>query len=83
MKNKFTAVINNVKYNAYVISNFSILGDNYCVFAVDNAKDVNTVYCNKIVNDNLIEIESEEERKLVSKVVNTILDAVKGRDVNG
>ena len=31
MKNKFTAVINNVKYNAYVISNFSILGDNYCV----------------------------------------------------
>ena len=81
--NKFTVVIDNNKYDAYVISNFSMLGDNYCMYAVDNGKEDKDVYCDKVIDNTLVKIESSEELQLISKIVKSILDAVKGRNLNG
>ena len=81
-ENKFTAVVDGRKCDAYVISNFSILGDNYCAYTV-GSEGKTDVYCDKVVNNSLIKIESEEEKRLVSKIVNTILKVIEGRDING
>ena len=82
-ESKFTAVIDGVKCDAYVIANFNILGDNYCMYAVDNGKEDKDVYCDKVIDNTLIKIESTEELQLISKVVKSIMDAVKGRNING
>lgn len=77
--NKFTVVIDNNKYDAYVISNFNIFDDYYCVYAIDRGKEKKDVYCDKIINNKLIKIESKEEINLTTMIVNSLLKAVESK----
>ncbi len=78
--NKFYVVEDGNKYEAYVISNFSIYDDKYCVYAVDKGKKDKEVYCDKVFNNSLIKIINPKEIEFTSKIVNTLLDSVKDKE---
>lgn len=66
------------KYKANIITNFEIYQDNYCIYTIPDETTKNyNVYCAKIVGNNLVKIENEEELKLTNKVVTKLINAVK------
>ena len=79
--NKFSVIDGDNKYDAYVISNFSVYDDNYCVYAVDKGNDDKEVYCDRVINNSLIKIINPKEVEFTSKIVNILLSSVKDREV--
>ena len=80
--NKFNVVIDNNKYDAYVISNFNIFDDRYCVYAIDKGKEKKDVYCDKVVNNKLVKIENKEEINLTTMIVNDLIKVVNQKGGN-
>ena len=78
--NKFSVIEDGNKYDAYVISNFSVYDDKYCVYAVDRGKEEKDVYCDKVINNVLVKIENKEEYEFTRKIVNTLLNSVKYKE---
>ena len=65
-------------YQANIVTNFEIYGDNYCIYTIPNETTKNyNVYCAKIVGNNLVKIENEEELKLTNKIVTELINSVK------
>ena len=78
--NKFSVIEDGNKYDAYVISNFSVFDDKYCVYAVDRGNKDKDVYCDKVINNTLVKIVNPKEFEFTSKIVNTLLNSVKYKE---
>lgn len=67
-----------IKYKANIITNFEIYNDNYCIYTIpdETAQNYN-VYCAKIVDNNLVKIENEQEQKLTNKIVTELINSIK------
>jgi len=66
------------KYQATILTNFQIEKNHYCIYTIpsETTKEHN-VYCAKIINNNLINITDEQEKKLTNKIINELLNGVK------
>ena len=64
-----------LKVKATILTNFELYGDNYCIYTIqsENSKN-NDVYCAKLMNNQLIKIENEEEIKLTNKIVSELIN---------
>ncbi len=58
------------KYKANILTNFELYNNHYCIYTIpsDTSKNYN-VYCAKIIENNLVKIEDEQEIKLTNKIV--------------
>lgn len=65
---------NGTKIKATILTNFELYGDNYCIYTIPipNSKEID-MYCAKLIDNQLIKIENEEEIKLTNKVVNKLI----------
>lgn len=78
-KNKFYIEISGKKYNATILTNFEVLGDNYCIYTVpSDTSGENNVYCAKIVEQYLVPIEDLKTRELTNKIITNLLSCIKG-----
>lgn len=77
--NKFYIDKDGKRYEANILSNFSVNNNVYCIYTVGRDDNQNSVYCAKVVNNELVKIENEDEIKLTNKIVNSLL-AVLNKD---
>lgn len=65
----------NKKIEATILTNFELHGDNYCIYTIkDDISKNNTIYCAKIINNQLIKIENENELNLINKIVKKLIN---------
>lgn len=66
-----------IKYQATILTNFEVYGDNYCIYTVpDKTSHQNNVYCAKIIDNNLVEIKEEKERKITTQIIKQLMHSV-------
>ena len=66
------------KYKANILTNFELYNNHYCIYTIpsDTSKNYN-VYCSKIIENNLVKIEDEQEIKLTNKIVTELMNSLK------
>lgn len=74
---KFTIDVNGKQYLATVIMNFSLYGDYYCIYGIENDNQDYDVHCGKIVDNTVMPIENEKEKSLTNKIILALTSAVK------
>ena len=77
---KFTIDVNGKHYVATVIMNFSLYGDYYCIYGVENHNHDYDVHCGKIIGNTVTVIEDEKEKSLTNKIILALTNAVKGME---
>ena len=75
-KSNFNVIKNGKSYQAHILANFDIYGDNYCIYTISHLDNYD-VYCAKVVGDALIDVQDEKEKKLVSGVILKLVNAIK------
>lgn len=75
--NKFIVNKDGVKYEAKFISKFNLLDNEYCIYAIPIGNHNNMVCCDRLIDNNLVSIVDEEEKKLVSAMVKKLLEPLK------
>lgn len=63
---------NGEKLKANILTCFEVLNENYCVYSIQNPPSVD-VYCAKLINNNLVKIEDEEEKERINNIVKQLL----------
>lgn len=71
--NKFYIDKDGKRYEANILSNFSVNNNVYCIYTVGGDDNHSSVYCAKVVNNELVKIDNEDEIKLTNKIVNSLL----------
>ena len=59
---------------ANILTNFELYGDNYCIYTINKENDTSDVYCAKLINNSLVEIKNESERKRIEKIVKKLIN---------
>lgn len=63
---------NGQRIKANIITFFEVLNENYCIYSLQNHPLVD-IYCAKIINNNLVKIEDEEEKERINNIVKQLL----------
>lgn len=63
---------NGQRIKANIITCFEVLNENYCIYSLQNHPLVD-IYCAKIINNNLVKIEDEEEKERINNIVKQLL----------
>lgn len=77
---KFTIDVNGKQYIATVIMNFSLYGDYYCIYGIENSNHDYDIHCGKIIGNTVTPIENEKEKNLTNKIILALTSAVKGME---
>ena len=74
MEDTFTINLNGEMKEATAIINFTFNQNTYCIYAISkNDEDVD-IYCGKIIDKALYDIEDEKEKEIVNQIVEELLD---------
>lgn len=71
--NKFFIDKDGKRYEANILSNFSVNNNLYCIYTIGRDNNLSSVYCAKIIDNELVKIENEDEIRLTNKIVNSLL----------
>lgn len=71
--NKFCIDKDDKRYEANILSNFSVNNNVYCIYTIGRDNNLSSVYCAKIIDNELVKIENEDEIRLTNKIVNSLL----------
>ena len=66
-KSNFNVIKNGKQYQARILANFVIYGEYYCIYTISHLDNYD-VYCAKVVDDALIDVQDEKEKEIVSNV---------------
>lgn len=66
---KFLIEKDNQTYTAYILSNFNINNNEYCMYTVNIGNKDFKLFCAKKIGDNIIPITDHNEQDLVNKIV--------------
>ncbi len=64
---------NGEKHKAMILRNFSIEGNDYCMYAVPNGDGTFGIQCGKIEGNEVHDIEDEHERTVINNIIKTVL----------
>lgn len=74
MENNFIISINGEMKEATSIINFTFNYNTYCVYSVDKDGENVEIYCGKIINHVLYDIEDEKEKAIVNRIVSRLIN---------
>ena len=75
-KSNFNVIKNGKQYQARILANFVIYGEHYCIYTISHLDNYD-VYCAKVVDDALIDVQDEKEKEIVSNVILKLVNAIK------
>ena len=75
-ENNFNVIKNGKQYQARILANFDIYGEHYCIYTISNLDNYD-VFCAKVVDDMLMDVQDEKEKGMVSNVILKLVNAIK------
>ena len=75
----FTIEVDGIKHNAKIIMNFELYGNYYCIYGVKNDNDMYDINCGKVVGQNVVPIDNENDKALTDKIIMSLTNSVKGK----
>ena len=65
--------VNGEKHNALIITVFTIENRTFCMYAIPQGNGKFIVKCGKKIGDEVVDIEDDNERKIIENITKTII----------